>query len=72
MKNKKIKTRKTLLRRVKITKTGKIMKGIIGMGHLKEKKSSANKTKNTIMAEQTNAGHKKMFKKMLNKHGKGK
>ena len=72
MKNKKIKTRKTLLRRVKITKTGKLMKKSIGMGHLKEKKSSSNKTKNSIRTEQENSGHKKMFKKMLNKHGKGK
>ena len=72
MAKQKIKTRKTLLRRVKITKSGKIMKNSIGMGHLKEKKSSTNKTKNSLMTEQLNSGHKKMFKKMLNKHGKGK
>lgn len=72
MAKQKIKTRKTLLRRVKITKSGKIMKNSIGMGHLKEKKSSSNKTKNTLMTEQKNKGHIKMFKKMLNKHGKGK
>ena len=66
----KIKTRKTLQKRVKITKTGKIMKKSIGMGHLKEKKSSPRKTRNTGRTEQTNAGHRKMFKKMLNKHGK--
>lgn len=72
MAKQKIKTKKTLLRRVKVTKTGKIMKKSIGMGHLKEKKSSDNKTANSLRKEQTNAGHKKMFKKMLNKHGKGK
>ena len=33
MAKQKIKTKKTLLRRVKITKSGKIMKGTIGMGH---------------------------------------
>jgi ribosomal protein L35 len=72
MAKQKIKTKKTLLRRVKITKTGKIMKKSIGMGHLKEKKSSPNKTRNTGKTEQENRGHKVMFKKMLNKHGKGK
>ncbi len=72
MKNKKIKTKKTLLRRVKVTKTGKIMKKSIGMGHLKEKKSSPNKTRNKNRVLQENKGHQKMFKKMLNKHGKGK
>lgn len=70
MAKQKIKTKKTLLRRVKITKGGKIMKKNIGMGHLKEKKSSPNKSRNTGLGEQTNAGHRKMFKKMLNKHGK--
>ncbi len=48
------------------------MKGSIGMGHLKEKKSGPNKTRNSSMVAQENKGHKKMFKKMLNKHGKGK
>jgi ribosomal protein L35 len=70
MKKQKIKTKKTLLRRVKITKNGKIMKKSIGMGHLKEKKSSPNKSRNTGLEKQKNSGHKKMFKKMLNKHGK--
>lgn len=72
MAKQKIKTKKTLLRRVKITKTGKIMKKSIGMGHLKEKKSSPNKTRNSSSVAQENKGHQKMFKKMLNKHGKGK
>jgi ribosomal protein L35 len=70
MAKRKIKTKKTLLRRVKITKTGKIMKKSIGMGHLKEKKSSPNKSRNTGLSKQKNSGHRKMFKKMLNKHGK--
>ncbi len=72
MAKQKIKTKKTLLRRVKVTKNGKLMKKSIGMGHLKEKKSGPNKTRNSIMTEQKNKGHKKMFKKMLNKHGRGK
>ncbi len=72
MAKQKIKTKKTLLRRVKVTKTGKFMKKSIGMGHLKEKKSSDNKTANSLNSEQLNIGHKKMFRKMLNKHGKGK
>lgn len=72
MAKQKIKTKKTLLRRVKITKTGKLVKKSIGMGHLKEKKSSSNKTRKSRRVVQENKGHQKMFKKMLNKHGKGK
>jgi ribosomal protein L35 len=72
MAKQKIKTKKTLLRRVKITKTGKLMKKSVGMGHLKEKKTVPNKKRNKRITPQSNRGHKKMFKKMLNKHAKGK
>jgi ribosomal protein L35 len=72
MAKQKIKTKKTLLRRVKITKTGKLMKKSVGMGHLKEKKTVPNKKRNKRITPQSNRGHKKMFKKMLNKHVKEK
>ncbi|HOD01287.1 MAG TPA: 50S ribosomal protein L35 [bacterium] len=70
MAKQKIKTKKTLLRRVKITKNGKLMKKSIGMGHLKAKKSVRNKKRNDKMIPQANKGHKKNFKKMLTKHAK--
>jgi ribosomal protein L35 len=71
MANKKIKTKKTLLRRVKVTKGGKIVKKSIGMGHLKVKKSVTNKQRNSSVSEQENKGHRRIFRKLLNKHGKG-
>jgi ribosomal protein L35 len=71
MAKEKLKTKKTLLRRVKITKGGKIVKKSIGMGHLKVKKSVTNKQRNSSFSEQENKGHRKMFRKLLNKHGKG-
>jgi len=42
------------------------------MGHLKEKKTVRNKKRNKRITPQSNRGHKKMFKKMLNKHVKEK
>ncbi len=71
MAKEKLKTKRTLLKRVKITKSGKIVKKSIGMGHLKVKKSVANKQRNSSISEQENKGHRKMFRKLLNKHGKG-
>ncbi len=65
MSKNKMKTNKTLLKRVKITKTGKLMKKSVGMGHLKEKKSNSMKLRKSLIIEQKNRGHKKMFKKML-------
>lgn len=41
MKKTKIKTRKSLAKRFKITKNGKIMRRITGQDHLRSKKSSA-------------------------------
>ncbi|MFC1625105.1 50S ribosomal protein L35 [Patescibacteria group bacterium] len=70
MANKKLKTKKTLLKRVKITKNGKLVKKQVRMGHLKEKKSGPNKTRKSKRLIQENKGHKKIFKSMLGKHGK--
>lgn len=70
MSKNKIKTKKTLLKRVKISKNGKIVKKQVGMGHLKEKKSGPNKTRKSKRLLQENAGHKKIFRKMLGGHGK--
>lgn len=64
-----MKTRKTLLKRVKITKSGKIIKKQNNKGHLNSK-SSVNKSHRKDRLEQVTAkGYKKMIKTMLGKHG---
>ena len=72
MSKNKTKTKKTLLKRIKITKTGKLMKKSVGMGHLKEKKSNSMKLRKKKMTPQENKGHIKMFKKLLANHIRGK
>ncbi len=67
----KLKTKKTLLKRVKITKSGKILKKQIRIGHLRRKWSANKKSRKLRIEEQDNTGHKKMFRALLAKHGKG-
>jgi len=68
----KLKTRKTLMKRVKVTKTGKFMKKLIGMGHLKATKGVDQKEKKGKITQQMNVGHRRMFKKLLAKQVRGK
>jgi len=68
-KKNKIKTNKTLRKRTKISKTGKIIKKQVCMGHLKEKKSNPRITRKNQRKVQTNKGHRASFKRMLGKHG---
>jgi len=72
MSKQKIKTNKTLFKRVKITKNGKMLKKQVGMGHLKEKKSNSMKLRKSKMEMQENAGHVRMFRKMLAGHTRSK
>ena len=67
----KIKTKKTLLKRLKITKTGKILKNQVSTGHLKVKWDADKKSRKNRTDEQTNSGHRKIFKKLLGSYGKG-
>ncbi|MFZ2663791.1 MAG: 50S ribosomal protein L35 [Patescibacteria group bacterium] len=67
----KLKTRKTLLKRIKITKKGKFMKKLVGMGHLKVKTTVDRKARKSKLSEQMNAGHKRKFRKLLAKHSRG-
>ncbi len=67
----KLKTKKTLLKRIKITKSGKIMKKRVNTGHLKSKWSAARRFRKVKEAQQENKGHTQKFKKMLGKLGKG-
>lgn len=66
----KIKTKKTLVKRIKITKTGKILKKQTDTGHLKKKWTAPKKSRKNKVKEQKNIGHRKIFKKMLGSAGK--
>ncbi len=68
----KLKTRKTLMKRVKVTKTGKFMNKLIGMAHLKAGKSVDRKIRKGKITQQMNVGHRKIFKKLLAKQVRGK
>jgi ribosomal protein L35 len=67
MAKQKLKTKKTLAKRIKITKTGKIRKKAIEAGHLKVKWTASKKSRKGKATTQDNKGHRKMFKKMLGK-----
>jgi ribosomal protein L35 len=65
---KKLKTKQTLKKRIKITKNGKLIRGQIRTGHLKVKWSANKKHRKNKPETQDNKGHIKKFKKMLGKH----
>lgn len=67
----KMKTRKTLLKRIRITKSGKILKKQTRNGHLKVKMDSSRKSRKSKLLSQPNAGHVKVLKRLLAKYGKG-
>lgn len=66
----KIKTRRTLLKRIRITRTGKVMKRKVGLKHLKIKASSGQKTRSKGLKVLGSAKIQGNFKKMLGKHGR--
>jgi ribosomal protein L35 len=59
------KTLKTLQKRIKITKNGKIMKKGVNTGHLKVKWSANKKFRKKGYSVQLNKGHIKVFKRLL-------
>jgi ribosomal protein L35 len=65
----KLKTKKTLLKRVRITSRGKIVKKHTQIGHLKSKWDSSKHSRNSRRGIQLNKGHRKLFKKLLAKAG---
>ncbi len=67
----KIKSKKTLLKRIKVTKTGKLLKKNVSIGHLKRKWNSSKRSRKLGLVEQLNRGHIKVFKKLLVKRSKG-
>ncbi|OGC45661.1 hypothetical protein A2V49_02960 [candidate division WWE3 bacterium RBG_19FT_COMBO_34_6] len=64
----KLKTKKTLLKRIRITKNGKIVRKQIGIGHLKVKWSSKRKFRKAKKLVQKNKGHIKKLKRLLGNH----
>jgi len=67
----KMKSKKTLLKRIKITKKGRLFKKSVSIGHLKRKWDSSKKHRKAGLSEQPNRGHVKVFKKLLVKKSKG-
>lgn len=67
----KIKSKKTLLKRVRITKKGKIIKKNVSVGHLKRKWSSSKKNRKNMLSEQLNRGHIKVIRRLLVSKGRG-
>ncbi|OGC57813.1 hypothetical protein A3H26_00835 [candidate division WWE3 bacterium RIFCSPLOWO2_12_FULL_36_10] len=63
----KIKTKKTLLKRVKITKGGKMLKKHIKNSHLKVKLGSNSKYRKNRNGIIESTGYRKMFRKLLGK-----
>lgn len=61
------KTRQTLKKRVRVTKTGKIVKKQVRTGHLKSKWSAKKKFRKAKPKVQENKGHIKKFSDMLGK-----
>lgn len=66
----KVKTKKTALKRVKITKKGLILRKQVRTGHLKRKWTANRKHRKTTEGSVSNIGHKKIFKNLLKKHAK--
>lgn len=66
----KLKTKKTLMKRIRITRQGKIVKKKTQTGHLKVKWDASRHSRNGKRSLQMNHGHRRMFKKLLVKAGR--
>jgi len=66
----KLKTKKTLLRRIKISKNGKLIRRKIGLKHLKVNLSGNHKRRSSAMSTFENRKIRGRFKKMLGSFGK--
>jgi len=67
----KLKTKKTLKKRIKISGSGKVIVGYGNNGHLKRKYTANKKSRKKGYKEIENAAIKSRFKKLLGKVGKG-
>jgi ribosomal protein L35 len=66
----KLKTKKTLAKRIKITSKGKILKKQTRTGHLKSKWDASKKGRKSKRLVQHNKGHIKVIKKLMAKAGR--
>lgn len=66
----KLKTKKTLLRRIKISKHGAVRRSKVGLKHLKVNKNSGQKLRFKAGGTMSNKKILGRFKAMLGKHGK--
>lgn len=62
----KMKTKKIVRKRFKITKTGKVMHRMQGARHLRSKKSKARQRRQDAPQEITNIRYSRMVKRFLN------
>ncbi len=61
----KLKTRKTLTKRVKVTKTNRLLKRANNMGHLKVKFDQSKKSRKRGLQEITSLKYKILFRRLL-------
>lgn len=66
----KLKTKKTLMKRIKITRRGKILRNQTRIGHLKRKWDSSKHSRKGNRKIQENLGHRKIIKRLLGKAGR--
>lgn len=64
----KLKTKKTLLKRIRVTKNKKLIRGQIRTGHLKQKWGTNKKFRKAKSKVIKNRGHIRNFKRLLGKH----
>ena len=61
----KMKTKKIVRKRFKITKTGKVMHGVQGARHLRSRKSKRRQRRQDLVAEITNVRFARMIKQFM-------
>uniref|UniRef100_A0A7C4XNE2 Large ribosomal subunit protein bL35 n=1 Tax=candidate division WWE3 bacterium TaxID=2053526 RepID=A0A7C4XNE2_UNCKA len=66
----KLKTKKTAMKRIKITKNGKLIRKYVRTSHLKSKWTSSRKMRKGKDTQVLNIGHKNIFKQLLHAHAK--
>ncbi len=58
------------MKRIKITKTGKVLRKSVRMGHLKAKLTAGRKTRKSSLSQIVNPEYLKTMRKLLGKAGK--
>ncbi|KKU86952.1 MAG: 50S ribosomal protein L35 [Candidatus Gottesmanbacteria bacterium GW2011_GWA2_47_9] len=61
----KMKTKKIVRKRFKITKTGKVMHGVQGARHLRSRKTKRHQRRQDLAAEITNVRFSRMIKQFM-------